>query len=611
MGSHRRDGKALATELGIASARILGIAIALAQAMSPVVLLGRRLRRATAVSIVARACLVARASSAKVSARASNAKLSAREQWLHWSELSARDRGLVATLLLVLTPLAFNASVASLRAIGPPCVEFDACVAVASLHALRFAVRGAEWCLGVDSHHVACRAHTAMVAGAVLAYQGMQPVAAAMVICVALCVEERHLWSPLGVRTDVETKTLPRSLQPPHFVHASMAHGENNCLPSLRTDDEMKLLLRNLQRPHYVRPALTHGQNNCLIDGTLLALADAGVAMCLSDRERAALCQSVRAHLVANHGVGTVGYPFLSHDEHFHPICDFLRSFQDGLWVEGMPPAELSIVLVVYDRSQRQQLVDVGGHATELPDVPVSSSPAPSQSLANREVIIQLYCNTHQDALATPYHYEWITLSQPAPEEGGSNPRVAGLATGSHCMSGCGLAPWSSSTSTDAGDDVSGESAPPEPWGLVARPSGSTMRTAKRASFCSAFNASHACGGGAQTCLSGAPLRRVSGDREVRPRTEPCGPLTATCAAVDSTRECAAGVEEAAMENVDDSFFEVQVSSSPLYITEQDEHARRCAVLASEFRERPTLPADPGDPNGLLADVASDVRLLS
>ena len=62
------------------------------------------------------------------------------------------------------------------------------------------------------------------------------------------------------------------------------------------------------------------------------------------------------------------------------------------------------------------------------------------------------------------------------------------------------------------------------------------------------------------------------------------------------------------MENVDDSFFEVQVSSSPLYITEQDEHARRCAALASEFRERPTLPADPGDPNVSFTDVASGVR---
>ena len=62
------------------------------------------------------------------------------------------------------------------------------------------------------------------------------------------------------------------------------------------------------------------------------------------------------------------------------------------------------------------------------------------------------------------------------------------------------------------------------------------------------------------------------------------------------------------MENVDDSFFEVQVSSSPLYITEQDEHARRCVALASEFRSRPTLPADLGDPNVSVTDVASGVR---
>ena len=62
------------------------------------------------------------------------------------------------------------------------------------------------------------------------------------------------------------------------------------------------------------------------------------------------------------------------------------------------------------------------------------------------------------------------------------------------------------------------------------------------------------------------------------------------------------------MENVDVSFFEVQVSSSPLYISEQDEHARRCAALASEFRERPTLPADPRDPNVSFTDVASGVR---
>ena len=62
------------------------------------------------------------------------------------------------------------------------------------------------------------------------------------------------------------------------------------------------------------------------------------------------------------------------------------------------------------------------------------------------------------------------------------------------------------------------------------------------------------------------------------------------------------------MNIVDDSFFEVQVSSSPLYITEQDEHAKRCAALASELRERATLPADPEDPNVSFTDVASGMR---
>ena len=84
---------------------------------------------------------------------------------------------------------------------------------------------------------------------------------------------------------------------------------------------------------------------------------------------------------------------------------------------------------------------------------------------------MQLCCNAHQDALATPYHYEWISLTQAAPEEGTSNPRVPGVATGSDGMSCRGVAPWSSPTSTDAGGHVSGESAPPQPWGLVARPS--------------------------------------------------------------------------------------------------------------------------------------------
>ena len=350
-------------------------AIDLAQAMSPVVLLGRRLGRATAVSIAARACLVARASSAKVSARASNAKPSAREQWLHWSESSARDRGLVAALLLVLTPLAFNASVASLRAIGPPCVEFDACVAVASLHALRFAVRGAEWCLGVDSHHVACRAHTAMVAGAVLAYQGMQPVAAAMVICVALCVEERHLWSPLGVRTDVETKTLLRSLQPPHYVHASMAHGENNCL----------------------------------IDSVLLALGDQKIVCRLDVDARAAICRDVRRHLVGRGVVSPDGFPFLSHELHAHVIFEHLRDLGQGFWCSGVLPQQLSCTVVAFDKSHGQMLIDVNGGASELPDVSSVHSPAPCAAHAVREVLIQLYCNSFDDSVGTPYHYEWIS----------------------------------------------------------------------------------------------------------------------------------------------------------------------------------------------------------
>ena len=66
----------------------------------------------------------------------------------------------------------------------------------------------------------------------------------------------------------------------------------------VRTDNEMKELLRTLSTPHFVHASMTHGQHNCLIDSMLLALEAQSKVKTLSVEDRAAVCSAVRSHLI-------------------------------------------------------------------------------------------------------------------------------------------------------------------------------------------------------------------------------------------------------------------------------------------------------------------------
>ena len=191
-----------------------------------------------------------------------------------------------------------------------------------------------------------------------------------------------------------------------------------------RSDNEMKELLRTLQTPHYVRKSKTHGQNNCLIDSILLALQDQEYIKVLTISKRAAICSSIRRYLVDHtdvapeHPDGRQSY--LSHEESFDAICGQLRTEHKDIWMDGLDPTRLPIVVVVVDRLQRRQLYDESGAWTEEQEdlnKPVLSK-APSAEEHLPEAQIQLYCNTHEDDLGTPYHYEWISTEAGVSKEG-------------------------------------------------------------------------------------------------------------------------------------------------------------------------------------------------
>ena len=102
----------------------------------------------------------------------------------------------------------------------------------------------------------------------------------------------------------------------------------------------------------------------------------------------------------------------MSHEESFDDICTRLRIDHPDIWFEDIDPHRLPIMAVVFDKSQRRQVYDTRDEwAGEIPDdltEPVVSKPLiESDNLP--EVYIRLYCNTHDDAHCTPYHYEWIS----------------------------------------------------------------------------------------------------------------------------------------------------------------------------------------------------------
>ena len=210
------------------------------------------------------------------------------------------------------------------------------------------------------------------------------------------------------------------------------AHGTastpNNasCKDSLRqsrTDEEMKELLKTLQVPHHVRKSKTHGQNNCLIDSILLALQDQKCINPLEVYERAAVCSSIRRHLIEHHDVAPENpdgsQSYLSHEDSFDAICNQLRSEHPDIWSDDIDETRLPIVAYVFDRFHRRQLYDDSGAWTgelEEMNAPVVSLPL-SASNKLPEVNVHLYCNTLDDAHGTPYHYEWISFGSDGSEE--------------------------------------------------------------------------------------------------------------------------------------------------------------------------------------------------
>ena len=194
-----------------------------------------------------------------------------------------------------------------------------------------------------------------------------------------------------------------------------------------RTDDEMKELLKTLQVPHFVCESRTHGQHNCLMDSILLALQDKQHIKPLEIHERAAICSSIRRHLIEHHGIEPEGpdgsHSYLSHEASFDAICQQLRNEHPEIWFDHIDVTRLSIVAVVFDRFHRQQLYDNSGAWTdemEELNAPVVSKPMNASGQLD-EVWIQLYCNTHDDDYGTPYHYEWISDEADRKEEEGES----------------------------------------------------------------------------------------------------------------------------------------------------------------------------------------------
>ena len=155
--------------------------------------------------------------------------------------------------------------------------------------------------------------------------------------------------------------------------------------------------------------------------------------------------------------------------------------------------------------------------------------------------MIQLYCNSVDDSVGTPYHYEWISH---APGPLGEVEDDAGVQVGTPAPS------------------------PPAPMPAAQR------RHKRVAKFCASFAAGHSAG---VSCPDGD-----------------CCPGGEAHAEVLSQELGSAS---------DDSFLHVRACPNPIYVTEQDEQRQRCAALASDLRSSPTLPPDPADTDAPFEDV--------
>ena len=208
-----------------------------------------------------------------------------------------------------------------------------------------------------------------------------------------------------------------------HWEPMVAAESQTGSSRRSRTDSQMKELLKTLQVPHYVRKSNTHGQNNCLIDSILLALQDRSYIKPLAVDARGAICSSIRRHLIEHHDLAAENQDgsqsYLSHEESFDAICNQLRSKHLDIWVDGVDADRLPIVATIFDRFHRRQLYDdSGAWAGELEEMNAQVVSMPLSASDNApEAHIQLYCNTHDDAYGTPYHYEWISFEASGSEE--------------------------------------------------------------------------------------------------------------------------------------------------------------------------------------------------
>ena len=142
-----------------------------------------------------------------------------------------------------------------------------------------------------------------------------------------------------------------------------------------RSEDAMRALLESLEPALKVQTSQSHGRNDCLTDSILLALADQGLIKPLDKQQRGVLCTNVRRDLETSWNLSPHNNPFLSHDDHFHPICEKLRETLEPLWVPPESLSQTAFTCIVYDRFNRQTVQDATGEFTEIEETnPVHAS---------------------------------------------------------------------------------------------------------------------------------------------------------------------------------------------------------------------------------------------
>ena len=189
-----------------------------------------------------------------------------------------------------------------------------------------------------------------------------------------------------------------------------------------RSEEAMKALLIH-SLGYSVRDTTAHGENNCLIEAVLCALHSQGYLVQMSVEQRREVCRGARTHLIEQHGLSSSGFVYLSHDVHFDPICNYLRSRVPGIWPYSFDPYlsslphRLTITAQVFTRWDRVQVLGARGEVDELREVdPVSSLADLADLMKVEEAVIYLYCNTSDGG--DGWHYEWILPSSVEAEPG-------------------------------------------------------------------------------------------------------------------------------------------------------------------------------------------------